>query len=150
MQGRRVDDYWNIDGLRDLSGSCTCFTQFTLLEVKPPDRKMWSGWRLTKRPVAFRPDHFMARALDKIGKKREDEGEAYIVQWKTETRQCKKITRNLFHRPWAQFTESIKNARKKSKHGETRGKTNDFKSKFPCIWEASESTRLRMEESLPN
>ena len=39
---------------------------------------------------------------------------------------------------------------KKSKHAETRSKTNDFKSKFACILEASESTRLRMEESLPN
>ena len=39
---------------------------------------------------------------------------------------------------------------KKSKHGETRGKTDDFKSKFACILEASESTRLRMEGSLPN
>ena len=39
---------------------------------------------------------------------------------------------------------------KKSKHGETRGKTNDFKSKFACILEASESTRLRMKESRPN
>ena len=39
---------------------------------------------------------------------------------------------------------------KKNKNGETRGKTNDFKSKFACILEASESTRLRMEESLPN
>ena len=65
-----------------------------------------------------------------------------------------------------EFKETIENARKKletpmapampcktskkSKHGETRGKTNDFKSKFACILEASESTRLRMEESLPN
>ena len=39
---------------------------------------------------------------------------------------------------------------KKSKHGETRGKTNEFKSKLACILETSESTRLRMEESLPN
>ena len=39
---------------------------------------------------------------------------------------------------------------KKSKKGETRSKTNDFKSKFACILEASESTRKRMEESLPN
>ena len=38
---------------------------------------------------------------------------------------------------------------KKSKHGETRGKTNVFKSRFACILEASESTRMRMEESLP-
>ena len=34
---------------------------------------------------------------------------------------------------------------KKSKNVETRSKTNDFKSKFACILEASESTRLRME-----
>ena len=39
---------------------------------------------------------------------------------------------------------------KKSEHGQTRGKTNEFKSKLACILEASESTRLRMEESLPN
>ena len=34
---------------------------------------------------------------------------------------------------------------KKNKHGETRSKTNDFKSKFACILEAGESTRMRME-----
>ena len=32
----------------------------------------------------------------------------------------------------------------------THGKCNDFKSKFACILEASESTRLRMGESVPN
>ena len=39
---------------------------------------------------------------------------------------------------------------KKSKKGETRSKTNDFKSKFACILEASESKRMRIGESLPN
>ena len=39
---------------------------------------------------------------------------------------------------------------KKSKNWVTRGKSNEMKSKFTCILEASESTRLRMEESLPN
>ena len=38
---------------------------------------------------------------------------------------------------------------KKSKKAEIRSKTNDFKSKFACILEASESTRMRMEGSLP-
>ena len=38
---------------------------------------------------------------------------------------------------------------KNSKHGETRSKTNDFIFKFACILEASESTRMRMEESPP-
>ena len=39
---------------------------------------------------------------------------------------------------------------KKSKKGQTRGKTNEVKSKLACILEASESTRFRMGESLPN
>ena len=65
-----------------------------------------------------------------------------------------------------EFKETLKNARKKletpmapamlcktskkCKHGETRGKTNEVESKLACLLEASESTRLRMEESLPN
>ena len=65
-----------------------------------------------------------------------------------------------------EFKETITNARqkletpmapampcktcKKSKKGDTRSKTDDFKSKFACILEAIESTRLRMEECLPN
>ena len=65
-----------------------------------------------------------------------------------------------------EFKETIRNARKKletpmatampfktckkSKHGEIRSKTNDFKSEIACILEARESTRLRMEETLRN
>ena len=30
-QEKRIDDYWNIDGSRDLSGPRTGFTQITLL-----------------------------------------------------------------------------------------------------------------------
>ena len=41
-------------------------------------------------------------------------------------------------------------ASKKGKHGASRGKSKEIKSKFACILEASESTRLRMEETLPN
>ena len=36
-QEKRIDDYWNIDGSRNLSDPWTGFTQFTLLEEKPPD-----------------------------------------------------------------------------------------------------------------
>ena len=38
---------------------------------------------------------------------------------------------------------------KKSEHGETCGKTNEITLKLECILEASESARLRMEDSLP-
>ena len=65
-----------------------------------------------------------------------------------------------------EFKEIIKNARrkletpmapampcktsKKSKHGETRSRTNEFKFKFACILEADESTRMRMGNSIPH
>ena len=35
-QEKRIDDYWNIDGSRDLSDPWTGFTQFTLLEENLP------------------------------------------------------------------------------------------------------------------
>ena len=56
-QEKRIDDYWNIDGSRDLSDPWTGFTQFTLLEEKAPDGYMWSGWRLTRKQLTSRPDH---------------------------------------------------------------------------------------------
>ena len=42
-QESRIDDYWNIDGSRDLSASWTGFTQFIPSEEKPSDGYMWSG-----------------------------------------------------------------------------------------------------------
>ena len=71
VQDSRIDDYWNIDGSRDLSDSWTGFTQFALLEQKSPDGYLWSGGRLTKRQVTF-----MARTLERNVKERQAEGEA--------------------------------------------------------------------------
>ena len=48
-QEKRIDDYWNIDGSRDLSDPWTGFTQITLLEEKPPDGYMWSGGRFLEK-----------------------------------------------------------------------------------------------------
>ena len=55
-QERRIDNYWNIDGSRDLLDPWTGFTQFTLLEEKPPDGFLWSGGRLTRKQLTSRPD----------------------------------------------------------------------------------------------
>ena len=52
-QERRIDDYWNIDGSRDLSDPWTGFTQFTLLDEKAPDGFLWSGGK----QLTSRPDH---------------------------------------------------------------------------------------------
>ena len=76
MQESRIDDYWKIDGSRDLSDSWTGFTQFTLLDEKPPDGNMWSGGETDKTASDIQARSFMARTLDEIGKKCQAEGEA--------------------------------------------------------------------------
>ena len=50
-QEKRIDDYWNIDGSRDLSDPWTGFTQFTPLDEKALDGYMWSGERLTRKQL---------------------------------------------------------------------------------------------------
>ena len=79
-QERRIDDYWNIDGSRDLSDPWTGFTQFTRLEEKPPEGYMWSGGRLTRKQQTSRPDHLWAAILENNGKECQAEGEAKVVE----------------------------------------------------------------------
>ena len=86
MQEKRINDYWNIDGSRDLSDSWTGFTQFSLLEENLPDGFLWSWGETDKTAGKIQARSSMARALDKIGKKCPAEGEAKVVQRKTEAR----------------------------------------------------------------
>ena len=166
-QERRIDDYWNIDGSRDLSGSWTGFTQFTPLDEKLPEGYMLSGKRLTRRQVTSRPDHLWPELLIKLGRNAKLKEKHKWSDGKPKLDSARRLRQKYIIDPEdKEFKETIKNARKKletpmapampcktskkCKHGETRGKTNEFKSKLVCVLEASESTRLRMEESLPN
>ena len=165
-QEKRIDDFWNIDGSRDLSDSWTGFTQFTLLNDKHPDGFLWSGVRLTRKQVTSRPDHLWPEPWTKLGRKSKLKEKHKWSNEKPKLDNASRLRGIYFIDPEdKEFKETIKNARKKletpmapamlcktskkSKHGETRGKTNDFKPKFDCILEASEPTRLRMGESLP-
>ena len=60
-QERRIDDYWNTDGSRDLSDYWTGLSQCVVFEEKPPDGLMWSGERLTRMQARS----FMAGTLDR-------------------------------------------------------------------------------------
>ena len=66
-QEKRIDDYWNIDGFRDLSDPWTGFTQFALLEEKVPDGCTWSGG-LTRKQLTSRPDHLWPELWKSMGK----------------------------------------------------------------------------------
>ena len=167
MQERRIDDYWNVDGSRDLSDSWTGFIQFSLLEEKPLDGFLWSGERLTKWQVTSRPDYLWPELWTKLGSNAKLKEKQKCSNEKPKLDNARRLRGIYFIDPEdKEFKETIKNARKKletpmvpampcktskkNKSGETRSKTNDFKSKFACILETSESTRLRTEESLPN
>ena len=78
-QEKRIDDYWNIDGSRDLSDPWTGFTQFTVLDEKAPDGYMWSGWKINKETAYIQARSFMARTLEINGKACQAEGEAKVV-----------------------------------------------------------------------
>ena len=63
-QGERIDDYWNIDGSRDLSDPWTGFTQFTLLEEKAPDGYVWSGEEIDEKTAYIQARSSMVRAME--------------------------------------------------------------------------------------
>ena len=66
MLERRMDGYWSIEGIRDLSDSWTRVTRFTLLEEKHPDGYTWSGERLTEKQTTYRPDYLWPEIWKKM------------------------------------------------------------------------------------
>ena len=67
-QEKLVDDYWNIDGSRDLPDPWTRFTFFILLEEKPPNGFLWSGERQTRKQLTSRPDSLWPELWTKLGR----------------------------------------------------------------------------------
>ena len=149
-----------------MSDSWTGFTQFTLLEEKLPDGFLWSGWEIKKKTaVDIQARSFMPELWTKLGRNAKLKERQKWSHEKSKLDNAKRLRGIYFIDPEGkEFKETIQNARKKletpmapavpcktctkSKKEETRSKTNDIKSKFACILETSESTRLRMEESL--
>ena len=64
----RMDDYWNVDGDRELLVPGTAFTQFTILEEVPRDGCTWSGKRLTKVQATLRPDYHWQKVWSSMSK----------------------------------------------------------------------------------
>ena len=165
-QGKRIDDYWNIDGSRDLSDPWTGFTQFTLLEEKPPEGFLWSGERLTRKQLTSRPDHSWPEIWTSMGKNAKLKEKPKWLNEKLHLENARKLRGIYFiDLEDKEFKETIKNARKKleipmapampckiSKNNKIcgSGASNKIKTRLACILEAGESTRLRMGESLPN
>ena len=114
QEKRRIDDYWNIDESRDLSDSLTGFTQFTLLEKKPPDGYKWSGRRLTTRQATSRPDHPWPEPWIKLGRYAKLKEKHKWSNEQPKLDNARRLRGIYFIDPKdKEFRETIKNARKK-------------------------------------
>ena len=150
---KRIDEYWNIDG---------GFTQFTLLDEKPPDGYTWSGERLTRKQLTSRPDHLWPELWKSMGKNAKLKEKQKWSEEKIHLDNARKLRGIYFIDPEdKEFKETIKNARKKletsiapampckiMKNCESGGSDKN-KTKLACILEANESTRMRMGNSEP-
>ena len=162
-QEKRIDDYWNVDGPKDLSDPWTGFTQFTSLEEKPPEGYMWSGRRLTRKQLTYRPDHLCPEARTSMGKHAKLKEKQKWSNEKLHFENVRKLRGIYFIDPEdKEFKETIKNARKKLetsvapampcknlKKNCGRWWIQKSITKLACILEADESTRMRMGNSLP-
>ena len=160
-QEKRIDDYWNIDGSRDLSDPWTGFTQFSLLEEKLPDGYMWTGERLTRKQLTSRPDHLWPELWKSMGKNAKLKEKQKWAEEKIHLDSARKFRGIYFINPEdKEYKETIKNARKKletsvapampCKTMKNCGRSDKNKTKLACILEANESTRMRMANSEPH
>ena len=77
-QEKRIDDYWNIDGSRDLSDPWTGFTLFSI--GRETSRRIYVVQVETDKKAAnIQARSFIARTLEVNGKARQVEGEAKVV-----------------------------------------------------------------------
>ena len=152
-QEKRIDDYWNIDGSKDLSDPWTGFTQFTLLEEKPPDGYMWSGRRLTRKQLTSRPDHLWPELWKSMGKHAKLKEKQKWAEEKIQLENARKFRGIYFIDPEdTEFKETSVALAMPSKSMKNCGSdgSNKIKTKLACILEADESTRTRMGNSIPH
>ena len=162
-QEKRIDDYWNIDGSRNLSDPWTGFTQFTLLDEKAPDGYTWSGGRLTRKQLTSRPDHLWPELWKSMGKNAKLKEKQKWAEEKIHLDNARKLRGIYFIDPEdKEYKQTIKNARKKLETSVApampckimkncgSGASNKIETKLACILEANESTRMRMGNSEPH
>ena len=103
-----------IIGSRDLSDSWTGCTQFVLLEEKPPNGYMWSGWRLTRKQLTSRPEHLWPELWKKMGKHAKLKEKQKCSHEKLHLENARKLRGIDFIDPEdKEFKVTIKNAGKK-------------------------------------
>ena len=123
--------------------------------TKKLDGYTWSGGRLTRKQLTSRPDHLWPELWKSLGKNAKLKEKQKWSEEKIHLENARKLRGIYFIDPEdTEFKETIKNARKKLETSVASALlckiSNKIKSKLACFLEASESTRPRTGESVPN
>ena len=162
MLERRMDDYGNIEGYRDLSGSWTAFTRFITLDEQLPDGDTWSGWRLTKKQTTSRPDYLCPEIWKDMSEAAQPKEKQKWANEKPKLDNARRLRGIHFIDPADCGVQGndVKIARRKlevpmpaamhckirgRKYKETCRTPDSRKTKYACIVEANESSRKRFE-----
>ena len=161
LMEKHIEDYWNVDGERELSDAWTDFTRFILLNERPPEGYTWCGERLTRKQTTSRPDNIwpdMWTHMSDAAKKKAKQRWAIENPKLDNARQLR--GRFLIEPNDEEFKLTIKAARRKlevpmpaatpckipiKSSGQTHRDTGKRKTKYACIVDADESTRPRLE-----
>ena len=152
--GEAINDFWSMSG------------NFKNRHHVEPRVKLYSP-REDKKAAYIQARSLWPELWTKLGRNAQLKERQKWSHEKPKLDNARKLRKNFFIDPEdKEFKESINNARKKletsvapampckiSKNNQNCGngeKSNEIKSKFACFLEASESTRLRIGESLPN
>ena len=158
---KNIEDYWNVDGERELSDAWTGFTRFFLLNERPLDGYKWSGRRLMRKQTTSRPDNVwldMWKHMSHASKRKAKQKWAIEKPKLDNARHLRGI---FFIDPDdEEFKHTMKNACRKLEipmpaampcktpvncRGETNSSIGKHKTKYACIVDADESMRIRLE-----
>ena len=78
-QEKRIDDYWNIDGSRDLSDPWTGFTTIYFTSMKKFLTDILGRGEIDEKAAYIQARSSMARVMEVNGKERQAEGKAKMV-----------------------------------------------------------------------
>ena len=158
-----MDGYWNIDGDPMPSGPLTGFTNFPILNERPPNGHAWFRRRLTNVQATSRPDCLWPEGWFKMFKCSQQRERRHWAFEKPKLDNARKLRGVYYIDPDdMEFTDTMKNARKVLKmplesamprkfgteHGNTCSIKHDSRrTRYACITDAHESTRTRTRKT---
>ena len=148
---KHIDDYWNVDGERELSDAWTGFTRYLLLTERPLDGYTWSGEvKLTRKQNNLPSRQCMARYVEKMSAKKKAKQRGAIEKPKLffiePNDEEFKLTMKAARRKVGSSDASCNALQKTEKVVEkTHRSIGKRKTKYACVVDADESTRPRLE-----